>query len=150
MIQRIQTIYLLAAAVLLTLCFFFPGAIITTHMGQIDTFTFLGVTKILTGKLLNDILGFVSGLTVALIVGAIFFYKRRKRQMSLCFIVIVLQIIITILAFIQIGTLKNMQGTLVSYKFPLVFPLISAVFTYLAYRGIKKDEELVKSYDRLR
>ncbi len=31
----------------------------------------------------------------------------------------------------------------------VIMPLM-LLFSYLAYRGIKKDEELVKSYDRIR
>jgi hypothetical protein len=30
------------------------------------------------------------------------------------------------------------------------FPVISAILTYLGFRGVKKDEELIRSYDRIR
>jgi hypothetical protein len=38
----------------------------------------------------------------------------------------------------------------VAYKFPMTFPLIAAVFDYLAIRAIGKDEALVRSLDRIR
>ena len=38
---------------------------------------------------------------------------------------------------------NNMEGK-------TIFPLVSAILAWLAYRSILKDEILVKSYDRLR
>ena len=38
----------------------------------------------------------------------------------------------------------------ISYKIGIVIPVISIVFTYLTIRFIKKDDELVRSADRLR
>ena len=70
--------------------------------------------------------------------------------MLACLTIIFIVIALNILVFFQIGQLKKELSMMVTYKLPLVFPLISAVLTFLAYRGIKKDDELVKSYDRLR
>jgi hypothetical protein len=36
------------------------------------------------------------------------------------------------------------------FRYTIFFPLIAMLFTYLAIRGIKKDEKLVRSTDRLR
>jgi len=36
------------------------------------------------------------------------------------------------------------------YLYPLAFPVVAAILTFLAFRGVKKDEELVRSYDRIR
>jgi len=38
----------------------------------------------------------------------------------------------------------------VIWKVKVVFPLISALLAWMAYRSILKDELVVKSYDRLR
>jgi hypothetical protein len=32
----------------------------------------------------------------------------------------------------------------------MALPFLQLIFSILAYRGIKKDDQLVKSYDRLR
>jgi hypothetical protein len=101
MIQRIQTIYLLGAAVLLGLCFFFPVAIISLP-GQLDTLTLSGLAKGSAGKGLGNILGFIGGVTTAFTFGAIFFYKQRKRQMKLCLISIALQIMIAVLELFRL------------------------------------------------
>jgi hypothetical protein len=150
MIQRIQTIYLLGAAVLTGLCFFFPVAALTTSAGQLDTLTLAGLAKGLAGNGLENLLGFIGGITTAVVFGTIFSYKQRKRQMMLCLIAIGLLLVLSIWLFVKVILLKNVPGIIVAYKLPLIFPLISAVLTFMAHRGIKKDEELVKSYDRLR
>ena len=37
-----------------------------------------------------------------------------------------------------------------AFDISIIFPVVSIVFTFLAYRGIRKDELLVRSYERLR
>jgi hypothetical protein len=65
-----------------------------------------------------------------------------------------------IILLLSIGTLilgayyiimfdRKVDVTIV-WKVKSVFPLLSAIFAWLAYRGILKDEMLVKAYDRLR
>jgi uncharacterized membrane protein YidH (DUF202 family) len=34
--------------------------------------------------------------------------------------------------------------------FKMILPILILIISILAYRGIKKDDQLVKSYDRLR
>jgi hypothetical protein len=44
----------------------------------------------------------------------------------------------------------NRFDTKIIPGFKMVLPVLVFLFTLLAYRGIKKDDRLVKSYDRLR
>lgn len=37
-----------------------------------------------------------------------------------------------------------------NYGLPAVFPVINLILLWLANRGVKKDEDLIKSVDRLR
>jgi hypothetical protein len=46
--------------------------------------------------------------------------------------------------------IKNEIGGTIVYNYPLVFPLIAVILTYLGFRGIRKDELLVRSYERIR
>ena len=150
MIQRIQTLYLLGATVLIALCFFLPLAALFSNIGQVDTLTLNNLAKGNVGKGLSEIIAFLAGLAFGMAFISIFLYKRRKRQMVMCLILIALFLIINILTVVQIEQLKQALGMMVTYKLPLIFPLLSAVLSYLSYRGIKKDDELVQSYDRLR
>jgi hypothetical protein len=150
MIQRIQTIYLLGATILLAICLFTPIAQLVPLKG--DTYT-LVISHLIdnTKGLLNfgTVLVFLLGWVFILCLLAIIQYKNRKRQMTTCITSIVLCILLTIAIFYQIHILK-IAGSIVFYKLPIVFPLISAILLFLAWRGVKKDDELVRSYDRLR
>lgn len=150
MIQRIQTIYLLGVTVLVTLCFFIPSAELTSHAAQTVSFSMLETIKTSSGKEINEILAFITGVSIGIAFGSIFLYKKRKSQLRICLLLIAILLIVEALAFIEIQQLKKELGMMVSYQLPFIFPIVSAILSYLAYRGIKKDEELVQSYDRLR
>jgi len=83
-------------------------------------------------------------------LAAIFFYRKRKLQMKLTLVVIALIIaFIATLLFYAVTIIKKNQAVPVA-GFKMFIPLLMILFVILAYRGIRKDENLVKSYDRLR
>ncbi|MBK7883335.1 MAG: DUF4293 domain-containing protein [Chitinophagaceae bacterium] len=135
MIQRIQSVWLLLAAiaVFLTLKFSFfsginskgiPGAVIGS-----TTFILL-LTTIATGSL-------------AMI--NIFLFKKRILQLRLCIFGILLQIL---LIFLYIREVKNYMQ--VTYSLTAVLHLVAIAAFFLAARGINKDEKLIKESNRLR
>ena len=89
-------------------------------------------------------------LSALLSLITIFYYRKRRIQMKLASAVITGVILATVMYILYLFLLsgKNMStGISVINLTLIVLTLLSAV---LAYRGIKKDEELVRSYDRLR
>jgi hypothetical protein len=52
-------------------------------------------------------------------------------------------------AYYSYVVISNYEGSLTP-GLKMILPLILLILSFLAYRGIKKDELLVKSYDRLR
>jgi glucan phosphoethanolaminetransferase (alkaline phosphatase superfamily) len=83
-------------------------------------------------------------------VVTIFFYTKRKIQMKLTLGIIVMIIaFVGILLFYTFAIINKYQVSLVP-GWKMFIPFLMLLFGILAYRGIKKDEELVKSYDRLR
>ncbi|MCB4800166.1 DUF4293 domain-containing protein [Neotamlana laminarinivorans] len=136
MLQRIQTIYLLSAAVI--------------SAGLIFVFN-LWVTE-------NDIVVYAKDnlLYLALFLGSailsvisIFMFKNRKTQFMLGRLNIILNFIL--LGFFVYQSLSISGETAVSKKgIGMLLPIISIVFLALANKAIKKDEDLVKSVDRLR
>ena len=136
MLQRIQTVYLLIAAIISA------GLIFVFH---------LWVTKdevILFAK--DELLYFGLFLGSALLsVVSIFMFKQRKSQFMLGRLNILLNFILLGLFVYQS---LNLSGeTNVSEKgIGILLPIFSIVFLVLANKAIKKDEELVKSVDRLR
>jgi len=136
MLQRIQTIYLLFAAGISA------GLIFVFHLWisnqEIKVFA------------KDEILYFVMFLgSAALSVISIFMYKNRKSQFVLGRLNILLNFFLLGLFVYQ--SLNVSGEAIVSEKgIGLLLPIISIVFLALANKAIKKDEDLVKSVDRLR
>ncbi|WP_159799960.1 DUF4293 domain-containing protein [Flavobacterium sp. MK4S-17] len=140
MLQRIQTIYLFIAFIATgVLPFVFP--LWKTENGQEYFFMF-------------D-LSFVAlfGLSTTLSLVSIFTYKKRKKQFVMGRLNIILNLI---LLGLFVYRSLNLSGEAdpakaVSEKgIGMILPIISIVFLSLANKAIKKDEDLVKSVDRLR
>ena len=139
MLQRIQSLYLLTATVLLLLLFALPFA--TAEKASEGPF--------MDGDL--DLFDNVILLTILIVAAAfsficIFLFKNRKLQMNISLGIIGFCIILTgLAAYFAFGS-----GIAASIGIGLFIPLIAIVFSLLAYRGIKSDDELVKSSNRLR
>lgn len=136
MIQRIQSIYLLIAIITSgVLPLFLP--LFTLDNGEVITFM----------DNLAFVVLFVFSATLSIIT--LLSYKKRKKQFVLNRLNIILNLI---LLGLFIYRLLNLSGEAeVSEKgIGMILPVISIVFLSLANRAVKKDEDLVKSADRLR
>ncbi|MBQ9668781.1 MAG: DUF4293 domain-containing protein [Prevotella sp.] len=120
MIQRIQTVYLFIAFVVLLVCALCD-----------QTFMFL--------------CGWTAALSV-LTLADVFLYKNRTRQALFCLVLIVLAVIY----YIALAVYNHsMNGTL-QLTWPMVLPAVAIVFMFMARKRIIKDEKLVRSLDRIR
>lgn len=144
MIQRIQTIYLLIATI------FSGGLIFLVDLWKIEDGTSFFAMDSFSSK--NVMLMSMSALffvSAVLTFIAVFQFKNRQLQ----FVLGRLSILIN---FMLLGILvyftQNLSGEInVSEKgIGLLIPIFSIVLVVLANRAIKRDEELVKSVDRLR
>ena len=139
MIQRIQSLYLLAATLLQSLLFVLPFA--TAEKAAEGPFVD-GDLDLYDNVILLSVL--IVAATFSLI--CIFLFKNRKLQMNISLGVIVLSIILTgLAAYFAFGS-----GIAASIGIGLFIPIIAILFSFLAYRGIKSDDDLVKSSNRLR
>jgi uncharacterized membrane-anchored protein YitT (DUF2179 family) len=81
-------------------------------------------------------------------------YKNRKQQIKVSQFLLLLNTALIVSAFLLIDTAKSMLpmsgDILVKHKISMIFPLLSIILIFLAIKAIKKDEELVRSADRLR
>ena len=136
MLQRIQTVYLLLAA---ALC---GGVSMVFPYG----FDQQGVELFVKQQPL--LIGLCFG-SAALSLGSIFLFKNRKLQFVLGRINILLNFIL--LGVFVYWSLTISGETMISEKgIGMLIPIISIVLLVLANKAIKKDEDLVKSVDRLR
>lgn len=153
MIQRIQTLYLFISFILMLVLFFFPLAGILSSEGQLYTFQFDGLHYIDHQTVYIQTIPPIILLSVIVAVNfvTIFLYKRRILQMRLSFINMLLMLGYIGLSYFYITDFSNqLQAEAVNYKIVDAFPLVSAIFTYLAIRAIGKDEALIRSIDRIR
>jgi peptidoglycan/LPS O-acetylase OafA/YrhL len=81
---------------------------------------------------------------------AIFLFKRRKLQMRVTMLVLLLSFGTLILGAFYVIMFDRKINITVIWQMKAIFPLISAILAWLAYRSILKDDLMVKSYDRLR
>ena len=137
MIQRIQSIWLLLAAVFAFLTFklpFYQGAVLqaTDVKPAVDAQSTIWLT-------------IVAALTGALAFIKIFFFNNRKLQIRICIFGIVLTLALIALCFVEMTKFAN--GSL-ALSCIIYFAILA--FYIMALNGIRKDEKLIKSMDRLR
>ncbi|MEN8125107.1 MAG: DUF4293 domain-containing protein [Bacteroidota bacterium] len=144
MIQRIQSLYLLLAALVSGgLIFIFY---LWTNQSGNDIYA---INIISEEDLLLKSTGILFILSSILSIISIFLYKNRKIQIVINRLNIVLNFF---LLGIIVYLLLTLSGeTVVSKKgIGSFIPLIAILFLVLANKAIIKDEKLVKSVDRLR
>ena len=154
--QRTQTIYfvlvilLMIAAVLIPNADFFNQAKNITYRLDargIVELTQQGTTKGVVG---TNPCTYFFGIILFLTTYCIASYKNRKRQLRMATINLFLIVIYIAILAVYIFFAKNKLEADITWKYPVIFPVIALIFNYLAMRGIAKDENLVKSLDRLR
>ena len=159
MLQRIQTIYILILTVLLFIAPFFSFTQFNLEEGNIfflatgmkgditilDSFVF--PNYVITGYLVSV------SFSILMLVN----YKKRTRQMRYGKLLYLIISITLCYMLIESYNLKNLIDSLenvvyVGQTYQIGFFLLvsSFPFLFLANRSIKKDEDLVKSLDRLR
>jgi len=143
MIQRIQSIYLLLILILSSLLFFFP---FQTNIIGFSEIKDIQLSLLNTSNTYLFIASVVNLIVIIDTVVTILMYKRRPLQMLLCHIISVNIIVLTV--FMYIGS-SQIEG-LPTYKLPYIIPILNIILAQLARYYIKKDEELVKSANRIR
>jgi hypothetical protein len=144
MIQRIQSIYLLIATLLSGGLIFLLNLWVTKQGIKFFALDSLSSDNLV---LASVFVLFIGSAVLTLIT--IFQFKKRQLQFVLGRLTILIN-------FILVGILvyfaQNLSGEIkISEKgIGLLIPIFTIVFVALANKAIKKDEELVKSVDRLR
>jgi hypothetical protein len=131
MIQRIQTLYLFCAAIISTLGAF----ILPLYATESEVFrATAGMYTFLT-----------FGLGMSLFSGAVLLYGNRKMQLIV--VRIAMLSALAAMGFIIQAVLATPGA---SASWGAAAPFACIVFAYLASKGIQKDEDKVRSLDRLR
>ncbi len=156
MLQRIQSVFL-------TLVFVFAVLFVFLPLGKFDLEglkILLKATGIDASANIPEEFGqawygyvlliLVFGIMV-LTVFSIFQFKRRMYQIQLGKLNILLHVGLVVTAFFFVDQWRDHLPNLpFSYGAGIVLPLVSMILILMANRAIKRDEELVRSADRIR
>ena len=137
MLQRIQTIYLLLALISTgVLPFFIP--LWTMTDGKEYVF------------MQNQLYAVLFGLSTTLSLVSIVSYKKRQNQFVMGRLNIILNLILLGLFVYRSLNLSGVIASVSEKGIGMFLPIVAIVLLVLANKSIKKDEDLVKSVDRLR
>ncbi len=152
MIQRIQTLYLLVATILMAMTLFFPIA--EYHIAGVD----LELTAFsLSGADVSEstiFMGIIMVLAILVPLVTIFLFKNRTLQIRLCAVEAVL--LLGSLVFIGLYywlTNRLFEGLEIAHKqfgWAAIMPVLALILDLMAARAIFKDEVMVRSLDRIR
>lgn len=145
MIQRIQSVWLLLAALVNAGLFYLSyykaefvtnGEEVVKHYSAVNHLPSLIVLIVMT----------------ALPLVTIFLFKDRKKQSRMAVLSMIAAIGFHAIVIMRVGSITN--GTPLptdsAYQIGFFLPTVAILLLVLAIKGIRKDEKLVKSLDRLR
>jgi len=150
MIQRKQTLFLLAAFILTGLLFFVDlgtlqnsqatwqfkatGIIGANANTAINTYPIVALT------IISTLISFIT----------IFSYKKRVLQLRLSGLNLAFLAGTSGIIYYTGQSAATQLGATISFSWPIIAPLVALVLTILAMMAIRKDEALVKSLNRIR
>lgn len=151
MIQRKQSLYLLAVAALMTLVLFVPLVTLNATQG-VDTAVFDAWGIHFSNGEMEPLLyfGILIGLAAALAFVIITLYKKRTLQLRLCYALTMLLVGVVIFELLYCYKIYSVDAYTADFSPMLLIPIFCIPLVYLAGKGIIKDIALVKSYDRIR
>lgn len=158
MIQRIQSIYLVLAAILTALTTFFDLALFKLEEEIVYSYSIYAIIPqdggeiIVPGNWIPQIILLSISLILSIVI--IFKFKNRKLQLKLGavnYLLLATFIISTYFSIMNLSKIIDLEeGVKTIYYIGFYLPIAAITFQFLANRAIKKDEELVKSVERLR
>jgi membrane protease YdiL (CAAX protease family) len=138
MLQRIQTVYLIIVFIAVAILpYIFP-------LWKIETIAY----KFNENKEILYVILF--GLSTVITIISIISFKKRQQQFVLNRLNMILNLILLGLFVFRSLNLSGEAPAVTEKGIGMFLPILSIVMLVLANKAIKKDEDLVKSVDRLR
>lgn len=157
MIQRVQTLYLMAVTLLMVVTLVCPLVFVVVDGQQLtlSAFSISDAEGVLSRA--SAWLGGILALSTALPFVTIFLYKNRQLQIRLCGIECVLLVgsLLLTAAFTyalccNIFADYDISWSNIAIRFAVIVPAVCLILTLLAMRAILRDELLVQSLNRIR
>lgn len=150
MIQRKQSLFLIELIFLGLALLFIPCQHILSKAEPVNVYLMplIGLHQSTAGHYAAIALNFL-GLVIATIT--LFLYKKRELQVKLCYLLLVLWLIVTVMMLFCPFVIKTDNVAAISINYFIVaIGFFAMVAAYFAAYFIKKDIELLKSADRIR
>lgn len=138
MLQRLQSLWLLAAAAFDATTFRFPFYSGDWSRDHVQAVIDLNARTTIWLTILTVLAGALAFVTI-------FLFDNRKLQLRLTYLGIFLTVILLTMYFLEVG--QFLSGNIALWA---IFYFAILAFYILAARGIWKDQRLIKSMDRLR
>jgi cell division protein FtsW (lipid II flippase) len=148
MLQRIQTLFFATALICIAIPLFgFTLFTLTTNQIEIsvDAFRVNGANYSQ-----NHFFWLILVFTMLLLVGTLFSYKNRKTQMKLGWASLIMLFVLTAWIMVSIFFNPAYANTEKSIGFGFVALIVALPLIYIGIRGVKKDQALIDSLNRLR
>lgn len=147
-IQRIQSVYLLIAIILMVVFAFFPA--LSFELAD-KTVLYGALESGRAGNMhFNPLLLTLICLISFLALIDIFLFKNLQRQMTVCFVDIIIGLAMLIAICIQAFVVGNREGWTVVWQWYVLLPVLSIIFLMLAHKSMSNDKKKLHDADRLR
>lgn len=131
-IQRIQTLWLLIATVIMVVIGLRP-------------FSWLGTTPVYVSD--YPVLAVINWLIACLLFICVFTFKNLRLQKNIALLALVLMVVLAVVGFVYQARL--MPEAVPEWGGGVLFLIIAAIFDVMAYRGMCRDQKKLKNSDRL-
>lgn len=152
MLQRVQTLYLLGALLASIVLYFSPIVVINTDTESLILYSWNILNS--EGAIITNTypLVLLSVIISFLLLFQIVNFKKRIRQLQTGKAIMLLCIVWYILGFIYILNYFNTLDSIQNFSIRLgsVPPILIIILVFIANKYIRKDEDLVRSIDRIR
>lgn len=152
MIQRIQSLWLFLAAAALIAVLFLPVGMFKMPHGwyECTAFNMTQAGDVPPMNLPVWLIGLISILAGFISFLAIFLFKKRSLQIRLTWVAFIFKAILATGLVSLFMYFKYVQDSWIGYGLAVLMPFFGLILDFLAIKGIKKDDALVKSLDRIR
>ncbi|MDR2407360.1 MAG: DUF4293 domain-containing protein [Bacteroidales bacterium] len=157
MIQRIQTLLLLVAAICFATACFMPVGHITSHDTYYIITSWTLKENIPDGEIIKPtyFIGMLQVMLAIISFIAIFLYKKRAVQSKFCIAAIIINLILIIIMLwgypdYVFPKIASISGAETKYSLWTLLSIVPWICLYFSNRFIIKDEKMVRAADRLR
>lgn len=147
-IQRIQSVYLLIAIILMAVFAFFPA--LSFQVGD-RSFVYGALEAGKVGAThIDPLMLMLVVLITFLALIDIFLYKNLQRQMTVCFVDIIIGLAMLVAIGIQAYLFGTRESVTMNWQWTLLLPVLSVIFLMMAHKSMSSDKKKLRDAYRLR